>query len=114
VTLFGCQSALVSACISLKMAKLFALCFAALLCGTMAYPQFNYGHYPNFIPGLQSHIYNYRPQFTPTGCTYWCRSQFTSQYYCCSSPQEEYIAGNAGGFNRRNFNNYNPYNPYLG
>jgi len=99
------------------MAKLIALCLAIVLClfgAARAAPSFNFAHYPNILSGFHGHIYSYRPQVNQYGCTYWCRSQFTSQYYCCSSPQEEFLAGNrrVGGFN--NFNNYNPYNPYLG
>merc|ERR1711915_935753 len=71
----------------LLMAKLIAVCLAALLCifGVMAAPSLNYAHYPNLLTGFQSHICSYRPQVNQYGCSYWCQSTFTRQYYVAAA-----------------------------
>lgn len=74
--------------------------------------------YPSIVSGFSNHIYNYQPQVGQFNClSYWCRSSYTNQYYCCTTPQQQFIANQ--GFVNHNVNRpviagqgYNPYNPY--
>lgn len=49
-------------------------------------------HYPNLLGGWGGNFYNYNPGYGYGGCSYWCRSFYTSQYYCCQTPNQA-IAG---------------------
>jgi len=100
------------------MNKFLALCvLASVLSLSLAAPgpSYNHLHYPNLQQGFQSHFYNYAPTAGQYGCRFWCRSFHTSQYYCCTTPNQAAVqnVGAFGGFGN-NLNNYNPYNPYSG
>jgi len=49
---------------------------------------FNTGYYPNLVNGWGGNFYNYNPGHNYGGCRYWCRSFYTSQYYCCQTPNQ--------------------------
>merc|ERR1719153_439720 len=63
-----------------------------------AVPSFNHLHYPGLVGGFGNQFYNYQPNAGYGGCRYWCRSSFTNQYYCCTTPQQAFTQG--GGFNQ--------------
>ncbi|KAF2354198.1 hypothetical protein FHG87_015044 [Trinorchestia longiramus] len=84
-----------------KMSAKLAVCVALILCATAALVVagglgYNPSYYPGLVSGFANNFYSYQPAAGFKNCRYWCRSQFTRQYYCCNNLNG---GGFGGGFN---------------